>query len=111
MWFLERSHRFFSKWAKKIFISFQETTRYLSGNHIIVTENPIRHTFIKDTLYEKVEKLNLKNHPLDLAFGGSQAAEFINNLLFQNREFWLKGKRTLIHLVGKTFSAANRRIW
>lgn len=75
-------NRIFSRLAKKVLISFEETREYLDKKYnCILTGNPVREEFIKVTKESSAAiSLNLNNDKTTLLFlGGSQGAHSINS--------------------------------
>jgi len=77
------TNRTFSLFARKIFITFEYTRKFLKGDHVIKTGLPVR----EELLSARMEKRNAKetlgfdpSSPLILFMGGSQGARFINSL-------------------------------
>ena len=105
-----------AKFAKKIFLSYQETKAFFSQkmqNSLLVFGNPVRPIFYNtdkkialDFLFEKAitEKKDLKKafeeKPLLLVLGGSLGARQINSLVFENFD-WLCERCILVHQRGK----------
>ncbi|MBC7333521.1 MAG: undecaprenyldiphospho-muramoylpentapeptide beta-N-acetylglucosaminyltransferase [Actinobacteria bacterium] len=79
-----RVNRIFSRFARKIFVSFDETKRFLkvSENRVIFSGNPVRESIKKFSLIEPdYEKWGLEKQRFTVvAFGGSLGAEKINNV-------------------------------
>ncbi len=78
-----RLNRFFSKFARYIFISFNDTAKYfkIKEDRIIFTGNPLRKMIKKsDNFRCEFEKWGLERGRFTIiAFGGSLGAEKINN--------------------------------
>ena len=73
-------NRIFSKRAKKVLISFEDTRRYLPlKSNCVLTGNPIREEFIAVNRENAFQRLNLSIDKTTLLFiGGSQGAHSIN---------------------------------
>ncbi|MCX6737524.1 MAG: UDP-N-acetylglucosamine--N-acetylmuramyl-(pentapeptide) pyrophosphoryl-undecaprenol N-acetylglucosamine transferase [Candidatus Parcubacteria bacterium] len=78
----------FKKSARKIFVSFRAALTYFPGGKTYLSGSPIR-----DNFYEPYNITNCKNEvglkldkPVVLFLGGSQGAQFINNLVIDSLE-------------------------
>jgi len=88
-----------SKWAKKIFVSF-EKTEYFPPEKTIFTGNPIRKEIMEGDKQKAVEIFNLTlTKPILLIMGGSQGAESINDFVLQILNDLLKNYE-VIHVAG-----------
>jgi UDP-N-acetylglucosamine--N-acetylmuramyl-(pentapeptide) pyrophosphoryl-undecaprenol N-acetylglucosamine transferase len=95
-----------SRFASKIFVSYQETKNYLNQaqkSKTVVTGNPVRPVFYNADS-EKGKKFlgidaSAKNKPVLLVIGGSLGAHQINQLVWDNID-WLCERFTLVHQVG-----------
>jgi UDP-N-acetylglucosamine--N-acetylmuramyl-(pentapeptide) pyrophosphoryl-undecaprenol N-acetylglucosamine transferase len=73
------------RFARKICVSFQNTTKYFQENKVYWTGLPVR-----NLVFEANKKKGLSicgfegSRPLLLVFGGSLGAEFLNNLVRKN---------------------------
>src|SRR3989344_2876251 len=93
------SNKITSKWAKRIFVSF-EKTEYFNKNQTTLVGNPIRKDLLKGTAKDAKNILNLNSKkPVILVLGGSQGSESINEfiLLILNK---LLEDYELIHVSG-----------
>lgn len=67
--------KLFSKYAKKVFISFPETKNYLKGANTIFTGLPVREIDMKSDCSKLLKEMGIKKEGLIfLAFGGSQGS-------------------------------------
>ncbi|TYB30682.1 MAG: UDP-N-acetylglucosamine--N-acetylmuramyl-(pentapeptide) pyrophosphoryl-undecaprenol N-acetylglucosamine transferase [Candidatus Mcinerneyibacterium aminivorans] len=96
-----RVTKWFAKHAKKVFVGFKETKRYLDVDHIETTGIPVR---------KKIKYTSKRSRENILVFGGSQGARAINNAikeLINNgfllncnfNLFWITGKRDFNRLI------------
>lgn len=95
-----------SKFATKIFLSYEETKQYFAGkfiDKIVVTGNPVRPIFYstdskiaKDFIDFEYSK---KSKPILFVMGGSLGAKQINDLVIQNID-WLCENFYVIHQTG-----------
>lgn len=100
-----------SKGAKNIFVSYEDTKKYLKDslrNKCVVTGNPVRPVFYTDNgaAGKKFLKIENAQKPILLVLGGSLGALQINNLVVQNKE-WLTDHFIVVHQTGKSFADAN----
>ena len=99
------TNQIFSKFAKIVFISFEDSRKYMKNSNIELVGNPIDDSLLvvadnqenTDTLKEKIG-LNSKFKTL-LILGGSQGAQTINNLILDMLPEALQ-KYEIIHQVG-----------
>lgn len=72
----------FSKDAKKVFISFEETKKYLKGENIIYSGLPIRENIGKVSKEEGLKKFNISsNKKTFLLIGGSGGSRYLLELI------------------------------
>ena len=101
-----RVTRLFSKFAKKVLISFEETFSYLSGGNIVCTGNPVRQAYLKDeAMLSMVSQLDRSLKTI-LIVGGSQGASFINDFFISNSHVLLKKKLNIILVTGSRYYTA-----
>lgn len=95
--------------ATKIFLSFEGTDHHFPTHKTIISGNPIRKTFLEDTLYHELKKIEstFPNVPCLLFFGGSQGAEKINQLLLDNYQNFLNKNYFIFHITGEPFYKKN----
>lgn len=91
------SNRLNSHFVKKMFLTFEETKKYLKGDKVEVIGNLIRNKQStkldpKLSLFLRAEK------QLILVSGGNQGSHFINKIIFEN--FKLFDSFNLLHQVG-----------
>lgn len=84
--------KFFSKDAKKVFISFNESKNYLNSDNIIFSGLPVRESIGKIEKDEGLKKFDLKNKITFLLVGGSGGSKFLIDLIerFEDKIFELK---------------------
>ena len=71
-----------SKDAKKVFISFPETKKYIKNRKIVFTGLPVREIDIESDCSKLLRKMELdKEKPIFLAFGGSQGSHVLLKML------------------------------
>ncbi len=103
-----RLNRFFSKFARKVFISFEQTREYLPAQQkkIVWTGNPVRDTVRK---FEKEKKDYHRWHLKPgrftiIAFGGSLGAGKLNNMILDLYAYFRKNDKLQIMIItGKRF--------
>ena len=89
-----------SKWAKKIFISF-EKTEYFDHQKTTLVGNPIRKEILGGDKERAEELFNLTfSKPIFLIMGGSQGAEAINDFVLRILNNLLKDYE-IIHVTGR----------
>ena len=97
---LKGANKFLSKFARKVFISFETIKSDLKNKEVILSGNPIREELLKgdrDTAGQ-LFKLSLNKKTI-LFLGGSQGAITINNLVIQSL-VELSEKYQIIHQAG-----------
>ncbi len=88
--------------AKKIVISFENTTSYFPKKKTKLTGNPIREELLEKLPEQNKAKTELgfnPEEPLVLIFGGSQGARRIDNFVLENLETLLAATQ-IYHLTG-----------
>jgi len=96
------SNRLASKYAKKIFISFENSRKYFSKEKVFLVGNPIRKTLLLNipSRQEAKEQLGFnKETPLILVLGGSQGAQILNQFIVANLPEILKITQ-IVHQTG-----------
>ena len=97
---LKGANKFLSKFAKKVFVSFEATRLNLKNKEVILSGNPIREELLKGDRNTAGELFNLSLDKKTVLFlGGSQGAITINNLVIQSL-VELSGKYQIIHQAG-----------
>lgn len=101
------ANRFLSLIAKKIALSFKESSNFFrSKSKIIITGNPVRFDMLENiTRVSALEKFDLGTEKTTiLVFGGSQGSSKINQTLtemFNNMGKLKRDKLQIIHITGK----------
>ncbi|WP_185851198.1 undecaprenyldiphospho-muramoylpentapeptide beta-N-acetylglucosaminyltransferase [Blattabacterium cuenoti] len=88
------TNRIFSRYAKKICISYEEANKYFPKEKTVITGNPVRSVILENfpSKDKACNHLGLNIHkPIILSLGGSQGSNKIN-------QTWMKGLKKLIHL-------------
>jgi len=98
-----RVNRYLQWFATHIFLSFSPSLSYFNSKKSEIVGNPVRKTFLRDALTETFLALTLPPFPVWLVFGGSQGSDAINQLFFENKDYFLKQPLILIHLTGHRF--------
>ncbi len=91
------------KWfSQRIFVSFEEATKYFPGKKVILTGNPIRKEFFV-TLKEGREERKKEGRFTVLVFGGSAGAHRINRAMIEalGGLQGIKSSLKIIHQTGK----------
>ncbi len=94
------ANKIISRFADKIFISFEDTEKYFPNKKTIFTGSPIREGILEGDKNKAKEIFNLKeNIPTILVFGGSQGARKINEIVLKSLPAILE-KYQVIHICG-----------
>ncbi len=96
-----QSNRLLSKFSEKVFITFEHSRRFFPSKKTIKVGIPIRKSLIEGlriSREEALKKLDLEDKPTLLVVGGSQGAQFINQIA---KEVFLKTKWQGIHITGE----------
>lgn len=99
------ANKIVSKLCTKVFVSFDESLRFLPKEKTIVSGYPLRDSILKQTVGpENVKGLRLADlsKPLLFVTGGGNGAKLINDLILDNLSE-LKEKYIVFHQVGKKF--------
>ena len=96
-----RVNRKFQGLADKICLSFEESQSYFNKEKAIVTGNPLRLSYPKDEMAERI--LSHVTSPMVLAFGGSQAAQALSDMLVLHVDRLLDEDYCWVILVGDTY--------
>jgi len=100
------ANRFLARFANSICIPFLSAHNYFPAAKTILTGNPVRSIFFDDVALSMESSALLRNYGLStheevvLVMGGSQGAQNINKLIFENLENLL-GVAQVLHLVGQ----------
>lgn len=108
---LKGANKFLSKFAKKVFVSFEVTASDLKNKKVILSGNPIREELLKGDRSIASQLFNLSLDKKTVLFlGGSQGAITINNLVIQSL-VELSEKYQVIHQAGiKNFKYVKNEI-
>jgi UDP-N-acetylglucosamine--N-acetylmuramyl-(pentapeptide) pyrophosphoryl-undecaprenol N-acetylglucosamine transferase len=98
-----RANKYLQYFAKYICLSFKESEKYFNKRKTILTGNPIRKSFPETDSYHLLKQEINNNYPIILAFGGSQGANTINQLLSKSYQKIIEGPYILIHLTGEAY--------
>jgi len=94
------ANKIISRFADKIFISFEDTEKCFPGKKTVWTGSPIRKDILEGDKNKAGEIFNLKeNIPTVLVFGGSQGARKINEIVLKSLPAILE-KYQVIHICG-----------
>ena len=95
-----KSNKISSKWAKKIFTSFEKTA-YFNPSKTILVGNPIKGGLLDGNEQSAKEIFHLNSQkPVILILGGSQGSQPVNNFILSILELLLE-RYELIHICGK----------
>lgn len=100
------ANRMLSKYANKIFISFDESRKYFkSDDKMVFTGNPVRKEFIFSGIIDYREKLGISSQEFFiLSFGGSRGAEKINQSIIDlAAAISTTPKVRLLHVTGNDY--------
>lgn len=74
--------KLFSKNAKKVFVSFEDTKKYLNGDNIVFSGFPVRESIGKVSKEEGLKKFNISSHKkIFLLIGGSGGSKYLLELI------------------------------
>ncbi|MEK7124120.1 MAG: UDP-N-acetylglucosamine--N-acetylmuramyl-(pentapeptide) pyrophosphoryl-undecaprenol N-acetylglucosamine transferase, partial [Patescibacteria group bacterium] len=77
-------NRLVAKFTKKIFISFENATKYFPTKRTILSGNPVRESLLNGNKIEAAKYFDFDSDKKTILFlAGSQGAMFINNLLIE----------------------------
>lgn len=94
-----------SKFADKVFISFDESKNYFPNHKTIYSGYPLRDECYKDSIGEiKIEGIDIGNcsRPVLFITGGGNGAKILNEKVRDDLDF-LSEKYLIVHQVGKQF--------
>jgi len=95
------ANRLSARFSSKIFVSFEETREFFPGRKTVFTGNPVRRELIAGSHEHGRDFTALsENIPVLLIMGGSQGAEFINDIVWDNFDRLLE-KYQVIHICGE----------
>ncbi|MCB5250598.1 MAG: undecaprenyldiphospho-muramoylpentapeptide beta-N-acetylglucosaminyltransferase [Candidatus Cloacimonadales bacterium] len=100
--------RFLGRYAKKVFIAYEDTKSYFPKNNSVYVGNPIFKDNLSSSEQINFDKYHLKQDSQKvLILGGSQGSLFINQLILNNLDFiinqgfeilWQSGKNHLSYI-------------
>lgn len=90
-------NRFVARLAKKCFLSFEETKKYIAGECV---GNPVRQEIIKAERGPARQKYAPNNEKLILVIGGSQGAKRLNEIIIDSLSHLPSGVK-IVHIVGQ----------
>jgi UDP-N-acetylglucosamine--N-acetylmuramyl-(pentapeptide) pyrophosphoryl-undecaprenol N-acetylglucosamine transferase len=99
------ANRICAKFCDKIFVSFEDSKKYLPAKKAIYSGYPLRkeiyHDFLKVENFDGINLLS-PSRPILFVTGGGNGAKLINDLVLKHLDD-LKSKFIIIHQVGKQF--------
>ncbi|MDO8495500.1 MAG: UDP-N-acetylglucosamine--N-acetylmuramyl-(pentapeptide) pyrophosphoryl-undecaprenol N-acetylglucosamine transferase [bacterium] len=103
--------RVMSRWAKKIFISFESAAQYFPAKKVILSGNPVREGILNSNRDEALVFFKFSPAlPTVLISGGSQGAKNINDIVLQSI-VQLTSNFQVIHQCGKdNFAQVNATV-
>ncbi|MFN7064816.1 MAG: UDP-N-acetylglucosamine--N-acetylmuramyl-(pentapeptide) pyrophosphoryl-undecaprenol N-acetylglucosamine transferase [Aquificaceae bacterium] len=96
-----QSNRLLSRFAEKIFITFEYSRRFLPSDRTIRTGLPVRKSLIEGLKISRdyaINSLGLEDRTTLLVMGGSQGASFLNSIA---KEIFLRTGWQGIHITGE----------
>lgn len=97
-----KTNRLLSRFAQKVFISFEGSTDYFAKEKTVLTGNPVRQEIIHKKQEEALADLSLNPDRFTLLItGASQGAKSINQAVVNSLDFWKEKNWQIIHLAGK----------
>lgn len=101
------TNRILSKYAKKIFVAYDDMNKYFDNSQIIISGNPIRKSIKNTNKINKKKYLNSlglnENLKTLLVLGGSLGAIRINEFVSKNLEFFKKNKLQVLLQCGTRY--------
>jgi UDP-N-acetylglucosamine--N-acetylmuramyl-(pentapeptide) pyrophosphoryl-undecaprenol N-acetylglucosamine transferase len=95
------SNKMSAFFADKICVSFEESKKYFKEKKVVVTGNPVRRMLEHGSSSKGKSFTGLQDNKKTILFmGGSQGADFINNIVWQNFNELLK-RYQVIHICGE----------
>jgi UDP-N-acetylglucosamine--N-acetylmuramyl-(pentapeptide) pyrophosphoryl-undecaprenol N-acetylglucosamine transferase len=94
------ANRLSARFATAICLSFSESKKYFPHKKIILTGNPVRRELAFGNKEDGLKFTDFKPiKPVLFFMGGSQGAEFINQIVFQNLDYLLSHYQ-IVHICG-----------
>ncbi|MEK9132746.1 MAG: glycosyltransferase, partial [Patescibacteria group bacterium] len=94
------SNKICSRFAQKIWLSFEESKKFFAGKNVEVVGNPIRAEILKGNADRGYELTGFsKNKPVILIVGGSTGARALNKIVFEALSELLK-KTQIVLITG-----------
>ncbi|MCL2063666.1 MAG: undecaprenyldiphospho-muramoylpentapeptide beta-N-acetylglucosaminyltransferase [Candidatus Cloacimonetes bacterium] len=96
------TNKWTAKFAKGVFLAFEEGKKYFKGINTFITGNPVsiqNNTFPIDS--DNKETIDDSSRKKLLILGGSQGSLYINNLILENLEWFQKNNIDLLWQTGK----------
>lgn len=95
------ANRMCARFATRVCVSFEESREYFSKKDVIITGNPIRKSLREGNADAAKNLTGLHGgKPVVLVMGGSQGAGFLNQLVWEHMDEFLKSYQ-VIHICGK----------
>ena len=95
------ANRLSSRFASKICISFKETRQFFPKNKVVFTGNPVRRELMFGSAEDgRTFTAMHETVPILLFMGGSQGAEFINQIVWDNLDGLLASYQ-VVHICGE----------
>lgn len=89
------------KFAKKVFLAYDDSRKYFNEDKTFVTGNPVILSVNKN-MSSNLKAFSFRaNSKKLLILGGSQGSQFVNNLIFENLDWFFENKIDLIWQTGK----------
>lgn len=96
-----KTTRFLSFFSKKIFVSFEDTLKFLPPLKGVFTGNPVREEILKYSKKDAKNELGLDEEKTTvLISGASQGAKSINDAILKILPEWKENNWQIIHLTG-----------
>lgn len=92
-----------SYFAKKFFISFEDTKKYLPAEKVVFSGYPVRDAFYHSSVHPVVINgvdLHSLSRPLIFITGGGNGSILMNDLVLKHMT-WLKNNFVVLHQIGK----------
>jgi UDP-N-acetylglucosamine--N-acetylmuramyl-(pentapeptide) pyrophosphoryl-undecaprenol N-acetylglucosamine transferase len=96
-----KANRLLQIFSDKVCVSFESSLRYFNARKAVVSGNPLRQSYPKDLMAEKLTAKKTTGVINVVIMGGSQGAEAINRFFMQNETAFSEKTMSVIHILGE----------